>query len=223
MNIDDVAKDSIVIPQGSLFDAMFKHQHGLAIRYEPIERRNGFWHPGTTLPHIDDAKLQHFLKDMFWRTTEELAEAYECLDSIDSEWRSAWDEHADVRHFFEELADSLHFLIEATVYSQISFASIDPLWVDAQRTQATVRGHSLVPSHMQSIIMRMGLAANCLKNKPWKETQMPTDVGLFRKKLIEAWEPMCQMWSDLGCTLDEVYVLYMRKNAVNLFRQRTKY
>lgn len=211
------------IPEGSLFKAMFKCQHELAIKYEPIERRNGFWHPGRLMPHIDDAKLQHFLKDMFWRTTEELAEAYECVDSIDSEWRFKIDSDANIRHFFEELADAMHFLIEASVYVQISYASIDAIWNSQKAAVTKPLDVSLVSRDVLAIVMRLGLSANCLKNKPWKETQMPTDLIVFRQKLLKAWESVCLMWHNLGCDIDELYVLYKKKNTVNLFRQRTKY
>lgn len=227
MNIDDVTKESIELPKGSFFSALFKHQHELAVRYEPIELRNGFWHPGKRMPHIDEAKFQAWLKDYFWRTTEELAEAYECLDLMcDGElvdWRSQWEKSSNLRHFFEELADSLHFILEASIYAGLTPDAIDAIWAKAKACLIEPIRDPHVSLMMQSIIMRMGLAANCLKNKPWKETQMATDAERFKEKLLGVWGPIAQMWLYLGCSIEDVYVLYMRKNVVNHFRQNSKY
>ena len=225
MNIDDVK--NVDIPAGSLFGAMFGHQLALAMKYEHIEKRNGFWHPPDVRQPIDSAQFQNWLKNMFWRATEEVAEAFEPMEQYDDDalhqWESEFAHDPDIRHFFEELADATHFIIEASVYARISPQTIDDIWMQACAPEARSRDLSDLRMYAFAFISGMGLAANCLKNKPWKETQMPTDERKFNRRLVDAWLPFCKLWVNLGCNLTDVYQLYMRKNAVNQFRQNTRY
>jgi hypothetical protein len=225
MNIDDVKQ--VVIPDGSLFKAMFEHQLELAEKYKDIERQNGFWFPDSPTMSIENNQLQHWLKGMFWRSVEEIAEAFESVEDsgFDAlyEWEKVFEHRADIRHFFEEMADALHFLIEATLYAGVSHDRIDDVWKEAQACQAGPRNVSDLKRIAFSFIAGMGLAANCLKNKTWKLTQVQTDQKKFRLKLGEAWFDFARIWVMLGCSLEQVYVLYMKKNLVNQFRQRSRY
>jgi hypothetical protein len=230
MNVDDIKVESIEVPQ-EVFVALFDHQYKAQLQYEGIERRNGFYHPGPMRPPIDDAQLQHWMKDMFWRTTEELAEAMECLDGNPNltleickhMWRDKWEDQPDLRHFFEELADAMHFLINASIYAGLNPVSINANWDNLKAHPRRDTKPSIIIECVYHITMRMGLAANCLKNKPWKLSQMPTDIAAFRTKLLRVWGPFNALWLELGCTLPEVYQLYMRKYTVNTFRRETRY
>ena len=69
----------------------------------------------------------------------------------------------------------------------------------------------------------MGIAANVLKNKPWKLTQMSTDIQKFKNKLIATWIEFAFLWQELGCAKEDVYTLYTKKHDVNVWRQNTNY
>jgi len=223
MNIDDIRHEAIKIPGKDLFVNLFEHQHALMLKYEAIERKAGAIAPHAPW-HIDDPKVQMRLKDMFWRVTEELAEAIEEEVNL-VRWADKWDTNADVRHVFEELADALHFLAEASI-----IANIPPGWVEsiARDVYAPKFEYRVVmPLELNimclEVIRELGLAANCLKNKPWKQTHMETDVSRFNERLCNAWRRMLYIFWRLGMIAQEVYVLYCRKLEVNKFRQETMY
>ena len=69
----------------------------------------------------------------------------------------------------------------------------------------------------------IGEAMNCLKNKPWKQTQMLTDRPKFKKYIQEAYSRLLGIFFTAGYKMEDIYILYFKKNAVNQFRQRSKY
>ena len=232
MNIDDV-KVVDCPSDDRVWPAIFLRQAELAEKYSPIERRNGFYYPDVVLrsendvclisaPKIDDAVFQNWLKGMFWRVTEEVAEALE--NPVDSEvlrtWRNHFDTDTDLRHMLEELADALHFLVEVSISVGFSGRDICAIW----DTLPVMSDGASVRELCMDMIVSMGLCANTLKNKPWKNTQMPTDFGRFLGSLRVVWVSMVHLWRDgLGFKPVEVYTLYTKKACVNAFRQRTNY
>lgn len=226
MNIDDVKDADIETPPvGRIMSAIYEHQHALAVRYGPIERRNGFYCPEVdSRPSIDDPQYQSYLKGMFWRATEEICEALETFPDIAGGWKTRWETDADLRHFFEELADALHFLTEASILVGFPSARVEQMWADDRRFRNTVLiDESTVRLRCFNIIFEMGLAANTLKNKPWKSTHMQTDQAKFDIRLAGAWLNFIKLWSSLGCSEGDVYRLYMKKMRVNQFRQESNY
>lgn len=229
MNIDDV-KD-VEIPKGCLIQEIFNRQHELAVKYAPIERKNGFYYPELhSPPHIDDGIFQTWIKGMLWRTTEEIAEAFEHLPSL-VKWKDRWDEDHQVRHFFEELADALHFLVEVSIFNALPVASVRDAWeaIEEDTNMKLDVGYKqrISQDSIQllgfQVVVALGLTGNTLKNKPWKTTQMTTDRLKFSMMLLQAWRQFIFLWCYLGCTREDVYTLYMKKNAVNVFRQKTNY
>lgn len=73
------------------------------------------------------------------------------------------------------------------------------------------------------ITQAMNIGRNCLKNKPWKQTQELTNEGLFQSKLVEAFVYLCGYYAHLKLTPEDIYTLYFKKNQVNQFRIRSKY
>jgi dimeric dUTPase (all-alpha-NTP-PPase superfamily) len=218
MNIDDVKKVEGVEDQKQAIEAIFDKQKSLMDKYGPIEESNG-----TDVPeppyHLDNRRVQVRLKDMFWRTTEEIAEALECMPEKQyiSSWSYWWDRKPDLRHFYEEIIDALHFLVEASIISNLSVKDV----LSAIRgTRAS--GNSIYHCTMDFIVY-MGLAANCLKNKPWKQTMMATDQKNYTGKLQVAWGYFWALLDTLGLDYNDVYILYVKKNEVNKFRQRSNY
>jgi len=193
MNINDVSEE-ITIPE-DIWTAIFTKQNELAQKYKDIEQMGDLL--DTVSNNINTAKGQKWLKDFAWRVTEELAEAYEAEDK-------------DSEHFKEELIDALHFLVELTIIAGY----------DTYRVPKVIIASEVTP---WEIVYEMGLMCNCLKNKPWKQSQMLTDRPKFFYHLNRSWVNMYQLLrQEIGEDKD-IYVYYFKKNKVNQFRQRSKY
>lgn len=73
------------------------------------------------------------------------------------------------------------------------------------------------------MIEEISEATNCLKNKPWKTTQVPTDQNHFYEEIADAWHFFVRFCIYAGLTAEDVYRLYFKKSEVNRFRQETNY
>lgn len=240
MNVDDV-KEVPAYDQDRFLTDIFCKQFKLAVNYADIEKQNGFWHPAQELPQgvviprggilpLDHPKFQHWTKEYFWRCTEELAEAIEQLPSGGfRKWKERWATDVDVRHCLEELADALHFLTEASVLHGIDPFKIQQYWAHFDRVPVNeddvdhTTNIQAVYAWCMRVVRAMGLTANCLKNKPWKLTQMPTDRVRFEGNFYMAWYEMIALFRFFNCGREEVHGLYFKKAAVNDFRQATNY
>ena len=66
-------------------------------------------------------------------------------------------------------------------------------------------------------------AMNTLKNKQWKQSELATDKTHFYEELGDALHFFVELCITAGMTADDLARIYHRKNAVNQFRQRSKY
>lgn len=66
-------------------------------------------------------------------------------------------------------------------------------------------------------------ATNCLKNKPWKVSEVDTDKDHFYEELADAFHFFIELCITAGMDAEDLALLYLKKNAVNKFRQRTDY
>ena len=224
MNIDDVT-DQVEIP-GNPVIRIFALQRVLQSKYHHIEVANGINYPLAPW-NIDDSAVQYILKDIFWRTTEELCEAMEVIpsDSDFANWKARWGVNSDLRHFFEELADALHFLVEASIIAEMNENEIEIAICPILDEPVVFNCNDDFDARLlvAEVIFSLGLAANTLKNKPWKQTQMPTDKDRFQAKLLTAWQDFATMWNEMGFSLADIFILYTRKHTVNTWRQETNY
>ena len=69
----------------------------------------------------------------------------------------------------------------------------------------------------------IGEAMNCLKNKPWKQTQMETDVTHYEEEIVDAFHFFVELCILSGFDADRLTEMYLRKSQVNQFRQRSNY
>lgn len=69
----------------------------------------------------------------------------------------------------------------------------------------------------------LNIARNCLKNKPWKQSQMLTDSRKFLNLLLHAFVLFLGTCSIMGLSSDNLYRNYFKKNRINKFRQESKY
>jgi NTP pyrophosphatase (non-canonical NTP hydrolase) len=223
MNVNNVA-DPQEKPQCMLTE-IFEKQASLMEKYHHIEKANGLLICEDNPINIHDKKGQLRLKDFFWRVTEEVGEALEALDAEDYD------------HFYEELADALHFLVEACILagglrSDIEFQK-DGLVEIFNRVSTdfnadglymlTEDGRRYVYYRAMIFIRDIGLVGNCLKNKPWKQTHILTDEDKFHKCLWTAFVSFIALCEIAGFTAEGLYNMYFRKNEVNKFRQRSGY
>lgn len=219
MNIDDIP-DPEVPKTRDILPAIFEHQAELMVKYDRIERENGILVPQAPW-HIDDRTVQERIKHLFWCVTEEIGEALEKRMDYHF-WQERWEASPDIRHFFEELADAVHFLVEASI-----IAGMDPKNLTATCYHADLQTvftyDGSVRTNLGEVIFSMGLAANFLKMKAWKQTDMPTDIPRFNYAMYEVWHSFFKVWLQLEATLPDLYTMYFKKNRVNQFRQESKY
>jgi hypothetical protein len=220
MNIYDF---EVEIIEGDRLKNIFKRQAELREKYHHIEKKNGFHSPEKIPVNIHDAKDQFAIKDLFWRFTEELGEA---LDAYNGG-------HLD--HCHEEIADALHFLVEACLLVGITprdvagynFRDIDGLeyLYGANPVRTDLIGESMmIAASFAEMMASLGMSANCLKNKPWKNTHMMTDEDVFRSRVIITFNKFITFAKYCGLNNpQELYDLYFRKSQVNKFRQRSNY
>jgi len=192
-----------------LLGSIFSYQHELAIKYIPIEQKNGLCLYDQIPADIDNAKAQARIKDMSWRAVEEVAEAYEAY------------ENGEEVHFLEELADALHFLIEK--YLLCGFQPKHTLEWYFKMVGTGIPNTDRMDSYVGQFCVACGLTCNCLKNKPWKQSQILTDTEKFKKLLEAEFGQFIILCSRAGFNPTTLYDMYMRKNQVNQFRQRSNY
>ncbi len=237
MNVKDVKAPErngdrlqmIFVKQGELFD-----------RYHEIERRNGLGFAaivGTRVFSLDCPRRQYVMKEVAWRVTEEIGEALEALDDLDPE------------HTHEEMADALHFLIELCIIAKVDASDIrgaarsfvptkeldgqlalfrlddglDLVFRAADSILSPALPIKTVSEGVRHFIRHLGCAMNCLKNKPWKTTQMETDREKFRTLVAQLPIMFALLAKETGMTADTTYDFYFRKAQVNEFRQRSAY
>ena len=218
MNINDVL-EPLEKPENML-EAIFKHQHALALKYLPIEKSNGLLLTDNVPVNIHNNRGQARLKDMTWRCVEEIAEAFEAAQK------------AEYLHFYEEMADAMHFLVELCILADVypscegNFDDLENHF-DRAKTYQPVDGehldHEALQIYGMDFVVQAGLACNCLKNKPWKTTHMMTDTEKFNKCLRHAFTSFIELCKVSGFTAWGLYQMYMRKHEVNVFRQRSGY
>lgn len=110
MNITDV-KEIMKVDGEDKLDVIFAVQKKLKEKYDLIERQKNIYVPVLPLD-INNCRDQEYLKSLIYRVIAELVEAGECLRN------KAWKQSevlVDQDHFFEELGDCIHFLVELCI------------------------------------------------------------------------------------------------------------
>lgn len=219
MNINDIEKTNDI--PADIWKAIWDKQRQLADKYKDIE---GMGDLLDTIPtNVDTLKGQRWIKDFAWRVTEELTEADEAkfeleelMDPLSSEsWDRLDDDEKETatqlkQHYLEEVTDALHFFVELCI-----IAGYEPEFFN----EITALGER----NSYDVIYQMGLMCNCLKNKPWKQTQMLTDRKKFEGYLFAAFDNLVKLFYNEGLADVDIYQFYFKKNAVNQFRIRSKY
>lgn len=111
MNVTDF--EEVQIPEGDMLQTIFDGQHGLIEKYHDIEFKRGALVINPEMfGQLDHRHVQWRIKDLAFRMIEELTEATNTLKN--KPWKQS-EVTTDKTHFYEELADALHFYIELCI------------------------------------------------------------------------------------------------------------
>jgi len=107
-------------------------------------------------------------------------------------------------------------------YDKIEFANgfdvpVAPVDINSHRGQARLKDMTW------RCVEELGEAMNCLKNKPWKQTMMETDLTHYREELADAFHFFVELCILSGLSATDLFTLYFLKSEVNKFRQDSKY
>lgn len=154
---------------------------------------------------INTLEDQELFKKLCWQIVEELAEAKDAIG-----------EELDDEHFDEELIDAFNFMLE--LYQLYGMApSFDWTLPKGAQDLEDFAGDLL------TLIGHIGMTANCLKNREWRQSQYLVDLVVFEDRLKGIWTSFVIMFEHLGLSENRVKELWSLKYQVNLFRIKSKY
>ena len=193
--------------------AIFARQSELMAKYKDIEKL-----PAAPLA-LHTTHHQKIMKDFAWRVTEELTEAFEV-------WSNHPDRKRAMERGLEEMADALHFLVEMLIFAGVTpeqVLQVDNDFLPMPDPLDCRNDHFKFVAGFWNCTYWLGLTMHELKNKPWKQTPVPTNEKACRNLLIMSLRAQLDLWATLGQTADDVHMYYFKKAAVNTTRQAEGY
>lgn len=215
VNMTDFKND---VKTDSPSKVIFARQKELMAKYEGIEERNGLLETHDVPVDIDSYKGQARLKNFAWRVTEELTEA---LEPVYANNFTLAPNSEDYIHTIEEYIDAVHFMAELTILSGLDD---QPIFDISPKERVEINNPFYLVINTMLVIMNLGLAMNCLKNKPWKQTHVTTDVEKYSQYIVNAGKVLTLILRDyFGLQGDKLANCYLNKADVNKFRQESGY
>lgn len=155
---------------------------------------------------INTLEDQELFKKLCWQIVEELTEAMEAKDKNEKD------------HVLEELIDAFNFMLELyQLYGMTpTFDWTLPKW-------AQVLEDEDFAGDLLTLIGTIGMTANCLKNREWRQSQYLVDLVVFENRLKSIWTYFVIMFEHLGLSETQVKELWSLKYQVNVFRIKSKY
>lgn len=155
---------------------------------------------------INTLEDQELFKKLCWQIVEELTEAMEAAEEPDDE------------HLAEELIDAFNFMLE--LYQLYGMTPpLDwtlPKWAQIMKVE-------FWSADMLALIGTIGMTANCLKNREWRQSQYLVDLVVFENRLKSIWTAFIVVLYHAGLSETQVKELWSLKYQVNLFRIKSKY
>lgn len=155
---------------------------------------------------INTLEDQELFKKLCWQIVEELTEAMEAAEKPDDE------------HLAEELIDAFNFMLE--LYQLYGMTPpLDwtlPKWAQIMKVEYW-------SADMLALIGTIGMTANCLKNREWRQSQYLVDLVVFENRLKSIWTAFIVVLYHAGLSETQVKELWSLKYQVNLFRIKSKY
>jgi hypothetical protein len=156
---------------------------------------------------INTLEDQELFKKLCWQIVEELTEAMEAKDKNEKD------------HVLEELIDAFNFMLE--LYQLYGMAP-DFAWGHTYGFRKDIADENFEENILE-LIKTIGLAANCLKNREWRQSQYMVDLVVFEERLWNIWAMFAMLFGSICVTEDKVRELWSLKYQVNLFRIKSKY
>lgn len=156
---------------------------------------------------INTLEDQELFKKLCWQIVEELTEAMEAKDKNEKD------------HVLEELVDAFNFMLE--LYQLYGMAP-DFAWGHTYGFRKDIADENFEENILE-LVKTIGLAANCLKNREWRQSQYLVDLVVFEDRLKWIWTYFVIMFEHLGLSENRVKELWSLKYQVNLFRIKSKY
>lgn len=156
---------------------------------------------------INTLEDQELFKKLCWQIVEELTEAMEAKDKNEKD------------HVLEELIDAFNFMLE--LYQLYGMAP-DFAWGHTYGFRKVIADENFEENILE-LIKTIGLAANCLKNREWRQSQYMVDLVVFEERLWNIWAMFAMLFGSIGVKEDKVRELWSLKYQVNLFRIKSKY
>lgn len=156
---------------------------------------------------INTLEDQELFKKLCWQIVEELAEAMEAKDKNEED------------HVLEELVDAFNFMLE--LY-QLCGVAPDFAWGHTCGFRKDIADENFEENILE-LIKTIGLAANCLKNREWRQSQYMVDLVVFEERLRNIQAMFAMLFGSIGVPEDKVRELWSLKYQVNLFRIKSKY
>lgn len=155
---------------------------------------------------INTLEDQELFKKLCWQIVEELTEAMEAKDKNEKD------------HVLEELIDAFNFMLELyQLYGMTpTFDWTLPKW-------AQVLEDEDFAGDLLTLIGNIGMTANCLKNREWRQSQYLVDLVVFENRLKSIWTAFIVVLYHAGLSETQVKELWSLKYQVNLFRIKSKY
>lgn len=162
----------------------------------------------VTKESIDDFDISYYkdqelFKRYCWYITEELTEAVEA------------ERLKEDTHLKEELIDALNFTIG--LYSLYGW-KIE----DLKHSHIKKQTYKLDSAIFETMVA-IGLTANCLKNREWRESQYLVDLVVFEERLKYIWGCFMEAFRHLHMYDKDIRELWGLKYQVNRFRIESKY
>lgn len=179
------------------WDDIFQLQKQLGFSYIPdLEVRVSHF-------DINIYEDQELFRTLCWRITEELTE---CLEAFYK---------AERAHVREEAIDAFNFLIE--LYGIYGWGSQD------MRHRYSKPGGPNFEGRILDIIYRIGMCANKLKSREWRQSQYMVDLTTFEPLFKSLWQQFIELFALLGMGDASIREAWSQKYQVNRFRLRSKY
>jgi hypothetical protein len=150
---------------------------------------------------INTLEDQELFKKLCWQIVEELTEAMEAAEKPDDE------------HLAEELIDAFNFMLE--LYHLYGMTPTFD-WTQVLEDEDFA-------ADMLALIGTIGMTANCLKNREWRQSQYLVDLVVFENRLKSIWTAFIVVLYHAGLSETQVKELWSLKYQVNLFRIKSKY
>lgn len=205
VNIQDIYEfeEEETLENKDIIGKIFSKQKELLEKYRHIENM-------PIQIDINSPEHQKLLKEFTFRGIEELAESYEAYLQ------------KDLEHMNEEISDAIHFFTEVLLMVDIKAEEINSIDGFNEKKQVNLT-NEIVTQSLWKITYDFSIACNRLKCKPWKQTQILTDINKYKGMLIQSYNNFMYTLNILGYSSIDILKLYMNKHLVNKFRIRSNY